>query len=155
MRRHGLFWLGLAPVLALTGRARPADTTRAGPQAIVFAGPPLRHRVVLRDFSENQKFMVSLARQRVLPADTAGRGGIDVAMFYVRSAVWTDRPMDSIPLALADERGRYFPAVDKHPALLLPRAALTGGGFRPSVVSRAGQQILARHGIPTGPIIAR
>jgi hypothetical protein len=127
----------------------------AVPHAIVFAGPPLRHRIVLRDFSENQKLMASLLRYRVVPADTVGRRAIDVAIFYVRRAVWTARPLDSIPLALADARGRYYPALDKYPPLLLPELSLTGRGFPTSIVSEAGQRILARYGIPTGPVVAR
>jgi hypothetical protein len=153
MIRHGSFCLGLVLSFILIAPKHSAHNSRAVPHTIVFAGPPLHHRIVLRDFAENQALVASLVHDRVVSVDTVGRAAIDVAIFYVRSAVWTARPPDSIPFAFADARSRYYPALDKHPALLLPKLAITGAGFPASIVSAPGQRILARHGIPTGPII--
>lgn len=139
--------LGLA--VASLGMSQPDTDNRAIPSVIVLSGPHLGRRVVLRDFKKNETFVLSLDRGAV-SADTAGRPSIDVSMFYVRSVVWTTRAVDSIPLELADLRSRYYPAQGGRPALLLPRTAISMAQMPAAVVSDAGLNVLARHGIPTG-----
>lgn len=146
--------LAMAFAMIVSAPARPTPPRVAAPSVIVFSGPLLKHRIVLRNFKENLQLMGALESSNV-GADTVGRDHIDVAMFYVRSAYWYDRPVDSIPLEFADMRGRYYPAQQARPALLMPRVVLSGGMLHESIVGEQGQQILAKYGIPIGPVRTR
>ena len=147
MNRRQLILGAALASLSISPRDR---SNRAIPIVIVLTGPQLERRVVLRDVKENEAFVLSLVRGAV-HADTVGRRAIDVSMFYARSVVWTNRTADSIPLELADLRSRFYPARGGSPAFLLPRSSISMTQMPPAVVSDAGLQVLARHGIPAGP----
>ena len=125
----------------------------AGPSAIVFELAP-GERVMLANFDENMRFFQTLERGRVLQSDTAGRRGIDVAMFYVRSRAVYDRPLSEIPFALADMRATYYPGRGTRPAIIVSRPTLNGFWRLDPVVSRRGIEVLESHGVPTRDSVA-
>ena len=130
---------------------RPEHHIRAAPQILVFCGPPLEHCIVLGDLRENARFMNALVIGDVR-GDTVRRVAIEVAGFYQRSRVWTGRPVDSIPFALADMRARYYPAQGRRPALLIPQLSLGSGYMKAATVGALGLLILEHHGIPASSL---
>ena len=104
---------------------------------------------MLEKFDENMRFFQTLEPGTVLRSDTAGRHGIDVAMFYVRSRAIYDRPLGEISLANADMRATYYPARGTRPALVVSRPTLLGGFSRLNpYVSRGGMKVLQSYGVP-------
>lgn len=120
----------------------------AGPAAIVFELAP-GDRVMLANFDENMRFFQTLEPGTVLRSDTAGRHGIDVAMFYVRSRAVYDRPLNEISFANADMRATYYPGRGTRPAILVSRPTLSGFWRVNPVVSRQGIEVLRSYGVPT------
>jgi hypothetical protein len=148
MRRSSLVVL-LAVASSAFSVAASDSSTFAGPSAIVFELDSGR-RVMLPKFEENMRIMLSLAPGAVLRADTAGRRGTDVAMFYSRSRYHYDRPVAEISFAHADMRATYYPGRGERPAMLVWHPTLSGGfsRFNP-FFTREGIEVLERYGVPT------
>lgn len=121
----------------------------AVPHAIVFAEGTLRQPIVIRDHGANEAIMLSMVRHDVVPSDTAGRGSMEVGVFYVRNAGAVQGPSGRISMALADMRFRYYVASGTRPALLIPRPTLWFVYLSPRAISASGLAVLARYDVPT------
>jgi hypothetical protein len=132
--------------------ARPeAAAVLAAPQIIVAGGGPLRHRVVLADWNENQRLM--LATTGAVPIQVNSlrqRPRIRVAMYW--GPQWMGRLdlPDSVTLleeSNGAQSGAFYPALRGRPAVwLFGSYGVTPASARH--VAGEGLAILAKHGIP-------
>lgn len=144
--------IAVGVILIASVRPTIGPTARwAAPQVIVFGGGPLRQRVVLNDWSENQRLMLAAGRVVRVPADSfRNRPRISVAMYW--GSQWKDRTdlPDSVSIfSTLDgaQSGAFYPRVKGQPGLwVFGPAAASPGSTR--ILEREGMAILAKHGVP-------
>ena len=133
--------------------ANTTPTSHAIPYYIIVDGAPLEKRVAIRDTQDNGTVARSFKSRVVSTGDTLGRHSLAFALFYIRSAVWTRVPFDSVPLDQGDAYGRYYPSSAGRPALFVPRPSSVLYDKFPSVeIGVSGLRVFSRYGIPTGPL---
>lgn len=117
----------------------------AAPNYILVSGRGLSHPVLLADWQENMKILLSVAnapraRGQML-AGLSARPRLDVAEFWA----WSGRPRPT-RASEASQHGTFYPAHGSRVALIvLAVQGVTVPRRAPSFVLRT----LARHGIPT------
>jgi hypothetical protein len=133
----------------------PRDTRSgvalAAPAVIVLAGGPQAERVVMRDWSENHRLMVSVGGTASVSLDSLrGRPRIHVGMYW--GSHWqlrTDLP-DSVAVSAiwpGYQSGAFYPAFRGKPALwVFGPAAIAPLSARK--ITPAGLRILKTRGVP-------
>jgi hypothetical protein len=137
---------------SLSGRVEHTHVL-AAPHIVMIHGGSLRERIVIADWTTNQRLMSGLIAQTSLP-DSAlrSRPFFDVALFW--GSEWktyaeTPERLQDLRPSQANQFARLYPAVGKLPALLVFRAGLAGMA-RPSRYRRVSPDaldILAKHGV--------
>jgi hypothetical protein len=132
--------LAVAVIVVCAALAAPAYA--AAPRYILVSGPGLTRPVLLGDWNENLRFLVSLVDAEKLHAfRAAGRPRYRLAMFWgVPAKPVPSRPRD------ANQHAWFYPAHAGRPAVV---DLVLSGELAPRVASPEAQRILARHGIPT------
>jgi hypothetical protein len=140
------------PFSAGASSTRPdAAAVFAAPQVIVAGGGPLRQRVVLADWDQNNRLMLATTEAAAIQVESLRqRPRIRVAMYW--GLQWKGRldlPDSVTPLAATDgaQDGAFYPGFRGRPAIWLFGAY----GVTPAVarhVASEGLAILAKHQIP-------
>ena len=128
-------------VAAVSAMALAASAEAAAPRYILVSGPGLERPIVLGDWSENLKLMVSLLPSgRPAAGWQHGRRRFDLALFWGVPA----RPAPIDPRK-ANQHGWFYPASPGRRAVF---ELLLDGQDIPRVASPASLRILARSGVP-------
>ena len=126
----------------LAALALAAPAAAAAPNYILVSGPGLRRPVLLDDWPENLRLLISLVDARKLDVVALrGRPRFDLAMFWA----WSDLPRPTRPRD-ANQHGVFYPAFGARPAIF---RVLVSGDDSPRLAPPQALRILARHGVPT------
>ena len=116
--------------------ALAAPAVAAAPNYILVSGPGLRRPVLLDDWHENHRLLISLVEARkVTYAALRARPRLDLAMFWA----WKDKPRPTRPRD-TDDHGDFYPAFGSRPAAF--------NLFDARLAPPQALRILARHGVP-------
>lgn len=133
------------PAVATVASVLVGPAQAAAPNFILVSGRGLSHPVLLADWQENMKILLSVAnapraRGQVL-AGLAARPRLDLAEFWA----WSGRPGPT-RASQASQHGTFYPAHGPN----VPLIVLTVQSDRvPRLVPSFVLTTLARHGIPT------
>jgi hypothetical protein len=142
-----LFILSIA-VIVVASLGQQADA--AAPWFVMFHGNLLQKRIVLTDWHENQRLMLSVAEAvTVADRDLQDRPYVDVAYFW--GPDWVNYPTDEASVKKLEpqsgnQHGRFYPAYGAAEAIVTFEEA---SGPLQRKITPAGLEVLAKYGIPT------
>jgi len=124
----------------------PLSAFAAGPRLIMIHGAPLTKPVIMDNWQENIDLIHATANDAGISLkELANRTFVEVELFsgpYWVEYAEADNVRDTLQPESADQRARFYPAVQGRPAVMAYEAGL------PRQVDAKGLAILQRHGIP-------
>jgi hypothetical protein len=128
----------------------------AAPHIVMVHGGSLRERVVIADWTTNQRLMSGLIAQTRLPDSTLrSRPFFDVALFWGtewKSYTETPERLRSLHPSQANQFARLYPALGTGPALFVFRTGLAGLPRVPQRrLSPDALDMLAQYGVKLSP----
>ena len=125
------------------------EVDAAAPWFVIFQGNLLQKRIVLTDWHENQRLMLSVAEAvNVSDRELQDRPYIEIAYFW--GPDWVNYPRDEESLKKLEpqsgnQHGRFYPAYGAAEAIVTFEEA---SGPLQRKIHPAGLEILAKYGIP-------